>query len=103
MINFNGKLYSDHQEILTANNRGYAYADALFETIRVVNGKIMFWEDHYFRLMSSMRILRMEIPMNFSPEFLENEIMQFPVSFYISTFMRTFTILIKKLNSNFGC
>lgn len=34
----------------------------------------MFWEDHYFRLMASMRILRMEIPLGFSPEFLAEEI-----------------------------
>ena len=38
--------------------------------------KDYFWEDHYFRLMASMRILRMEIPMNFSMEFLENEILK---------------------------
>ena len=38
-------------------------------------GKIYFWEDHYFRLMASMRILRMEIPMNFTQEYLEKQIL----------------------------
>ena len=75
MINYNGKLLSEKEAFLTPENRAYNYSDGLFETIRVINGKIMFWEDHYFRLMASMRIMRMEIPMSFSPEFLEQEIL----------------------------
>ncbi|MEP3836715.1 MAG: aminotransferase class IV [Algibacter sp.] len=75
MINFNGTL-SENNTILSIQNRGYAYGDALFETIKVVSGKILFWEDHYFRLMASMRIMRMEIPMSFTMEFLEAEILK---------------------------
>jgi len=76
MINFNGKLILPTDAKLSTENRGYKYGDALFETLKVVNGKIFFWEDHYFRLMSSMRILRMDIPMNFTMEFLETEILK---------------------------
>ena len=50
--------------------------NAVFETIRVIKNKTLFLEDHYFRLMASMRILRMEIPMNFTLEFFENEILK---------------------------
>src|SRR5690606_40193945 len=75
MINFNGTVV-ENTNIISINNRGYAYGDALFETIKVSSGHILFWEDHYFRLMASMRILRMEIPMNFTMEFLENEILK---------------------------
>lgn len=57
------------------HNRGFLYGDALFETVKILDGKILFLEDHYFRLMASMRILRMEIPMNFTMEFFENEIL----------------------------
>lgn len=73
MINFNGNILSD-DDILSINNRGYVYGDALFETIKTSYGKLLFWEDHYFRLMASMRIMRMEIPMNFTMEFLEDQI-----------------------------
>jgi branched-chain amino acid aminotransferase len=76
MINVNGTLCLDHENSISIENRGYKYGDALFETLKVVHGKILFWEDHYFRLMSSMRILRMEIPMNFTMEFLESEILR---------------------------
>jgi branched-chain amino acid aminotransferase len=71
MLNLNGKLIASSE---ISENRGLLYADALFETIKVSAGKILFWEDHYFRLMASMRILRMEIPMNFTMEFLEEQI-----------------------------
>lgn len=74
MVNYNGQLLSKTERFFNQDNRGLQYGDALFETIRVVNGKLFFWEDHYFRLMASMRILRMEIPMEFTMEFLEEEI-----------------------------
>ncbi|KQC29312.1 aminotransferase class IV [Flagellimonas eckloniae] len=74
MVNFNGDFFSEDTSILKHDNRALKYGDALFETLRVVNGTVFFLEDHYFRLMASMRILRMEIPMNFTLEFLEDEI-----------------------------
>ena len=74
MINFNGNLHPEETHFLNHENRGLCYGDALFETMRAINGKLMFWESHYLRLMSSMRILRMEIPMNFTMEFLEGQI-----------------------------
>lgn len=75
MINFNGEI-TNNQELLNVFNRGFAYGDALFESIKVSYGKILFWEDHYFRLMASMRIMRMEIPMNFTMEYLASEILK---------------------------
>lgn len=74
MINFNGDIVSDSKKIFNANNRALKYGDALFETIKVENLNIHYLEDHYFRLMASMRMLRMEIPMNFTMEFFENEL-----------------------------
>ncbi|WP_425075846.1 aminotransferase class IV [Psychroserpens sp. S379A] len=75
MINLNGELLKD-SSLITSENRGYKYGDAVFETVKAVHGKLLFWEDHYFRLMASMRIMRMEIPMNFTMEFLESEILK---------------------------
>ena len=74
MTNINGSILEDSEAYLSVDNRGFAYGDAVFETIKV-NSKPLFWEAHYFRLMASMRILRMEIPMHFTPEFLESQIM----------------------------
>ncbi len=81
MLNLNGTLTDQTTETSLLQNRGLHYGDAVFETLKVSAGKILFWEDHYFRLMASMRILRMEIPMNFTMEFLEAEIQKTIASF----------------------
>lgn len=73
MINFNGTIASEYN--LLTNNRGLLYGDSVFETIKILDGKILFAEDHYFRLMASMRIVRMEIPMNFTMEYFEAQIL----------------------------
>jgi len=75
MVTINGNIIKTEDVSISILNRGLNYGDAVFETIKVSHGKILFWEDHYFRLMASMRILRMGIPMNFTLEFLESEIL----------------------------
>jgi branched-chain amino acid aminotransferase len=74
MINFNGTIVTQDTNILT-QNRAFLYGDAVFETIKILDGTILFLEDHYFRLMASMRVVRMEIPMNFTMEYLEEQIL----------------------------
>ncbi|HET8735556.1 MAG TPA: aminotransferase class IV [Pricia sp.] len=76
MVNFNGELLPENTPFLNHQNRGLRYGDSLFESLRAVNGKLFFWEDHYLRLMASMRMLRMEIPMEFTMEFLESNIQE---------------------------
>ena len=41
MINLNGQLLAPDNASLSITNRGFAYGDAVFETIRVINGKII--------------------------------------------------------------
>lgn len=75
-IDFNGRFLDEHSSFLNQGNRALRYGDALFETMRASNGVIFFWEEHYLRLMASMRMLRMEIPMNFTLEVLEDSILE---------------------------
>jgi len=75
MINCNGNI-QDTSHFSIENNRGFLFGDAIFETIKVNGTKILFLEEHYLRLMASMRICRMEIPMNFTMEFMEEEILK---------------------------
>ena len=72
MINYNGNFKDSSSHDF--NNRGFLYGDSIFETIKIIDNKIIFWEEHYLRLMSSMRILRIDIPNNYTPEFFEKEI-----------------------------
>ena len=74
MVNFNGNI-QENSSILIENNRGFLFGDSVFETIKMLDNKVLFLEDHYFRLMASMRICRMEIPMNFTMEYFESQIL----------------------------
>ena len=73
MDNCNGDTTAFENKL--THNRSFLYGDAVFETLKIVQGKILFLEDHYFRLMASMRILRMEIPMDFTMEFFEEQLL----------------------------
>jgi branched-chain amino acid aminotransferase len=74
MINFNGTIQNSSATLIE-KNRGFLFGDAVFETLKVIDNKVLFAEDHYFRLMASMRICRMEIPMNFTLEYFEEQIL----------------------------
>jgi len=74
MINFNGNTTSSDSNLLV-NNRAFLYGDGVFETLKIIDNKILFLEDHYFRLMASMRVVRMEIPMNFTMEYFEEQVL----------------------------
>lgn len=73
MINYQGEIIELNALPVQDVKRATMYGDAVFETIRMRDNKLLFVEDHYFRLMASMRILRMPIPMEFTPEFFVDE------------------------------
>ncbi|WP_124981369.1 aminotransferase class IV [Nonlabens xiamenensis] len=73
MIILNKELVSTDEAVIPFNNRGTYYGDGIFETLRCYQNEVMFLEEHYFRLMSGMRILRMEIPSFFTPEYFAEQ------------------------------
>ncbi len=73
-INFNGQIIDANTPIFTTQNRAFRYGDALFESIRMLDGRLPFLEYHYERLQRGMGILGFDIPAHFSIIFFENEI-----------------------------
>ncbi len=76
MVNYNGTLTPENQNLFKPGNRAFLYADRIFETILYQNGRLLFWEDHYFRMMGGACILRMDIPIHLNMDFLEEEILK---------------------------
>ena len=58
-INFNGNIIDSTQPVFTAANRAFRYGDAVFESIRLMHGEILFFEKHLARLSRSMELLGM--------------------------------------------
>ena len=71
MVNFNGTIFKDNALFLSHKNSAFTQGDGLVERIRYIDTKLIFWEDHYFNLMASMRMMRMSIPMNFTMEWFK--------------------------------
>ncbi len=64
----NGHLISIYEPSVPFTNRAFRYGDALFESIRVCNNKIMFLKDHLTRLKLGMTVLRMNLSAEFTSE-----------------------------------
>lgn len=72
-INFNGNIYPAEQEVLTVANRGYRYGDGLFESMRILKGKLQFAELHAERLQRGLAALKMEGSALFTADFLREK------------------------------
>ena len=95
MISYNGNL-TPQSDISIHQNRAFLYGDAIFETLKILDGKILFLEDHYFRLMASMRIVRMEIPMYFTMEYMEEKVLELVQHLNLSTSARARLTFFRK-------
>jgi branched-chain amino acid aminotransferase len=73
-ICLNGKIVPDQAPVLPASNRGYRYGAGLFETMKVIQGKIGLANFHFERLICSLQILKISLPKQITIERLEKEI-----------------------------
>ena len=75
-ICINGKIVLENEPVLLASNRGYRYGDGLFETMKIISGKIILGSFHFERLFNSLELLKFKIPKLFTVEKLQQEILQ---------------------------
>ncbi|PCJ84542.1 MAG: 4-amino-4-deoxychorismate lyase [Flavobacteriales bacterium] len=73
-ISFNGELLNADVPTLKVSNRAFRYGDALFDAVRIIDGKPCFLELHVERLIRSMNLLKMNIPSNFITDYFDSEI-----------------------------
>jgi branched-chain amino acid aminotransferase len=74
-INYNGKIITADEPVLTVDNRSFSYGDGIFETIRLSNGNILFFEDHFNRLTRGAHFLKLKLPEYFTRDFLQQQIL----------------------------
>lgn len=75
-FNYNGKLYKEEIAVIHPSSRGLKYGDGLFETMKMIDGKIILSNDHFERLFYGMKILEFQIPYNFSKNYFEDLIFE---------------------------
>lgn len=69
-----GEYVLENQAMITKDNRAFRYGDGFFESIRVMNGRALFLETHFARIMDTIRALRFVPASNFSLELLSQQI-----------------------------
>jgi branched-chain amino acid aminotransferase len=76
MINLNGDLIDKYKLGFKIPKRNFDFANAVLDVLKYKSNTVYFIEDHYFRLMSSMRMIRMKIPLEFTLDFYEEQILK---------------------------
>ncbi len=72
----NGEFIDDERSVLSRGNRSFQYGDGLFESIRIINGRIAFLGHHLQRLREGMKALRIKVPDHYTAEYFEGGIRQ---------------------------
>lgn len=72
---YDGQILRSDKLLISPNNRSYRYGDGCFETIKVLNGKIMLADYHFERLFSSLETLRFKKLGYHSAGWLEKQIL----------------------------
>ncbi|MBK7884084.1 MAG: aminotransferase class IV [Chitinophagaceae bacterium] len=75
-FNFNGKIFKEDAAIIGPGNRGLRYGDGLVETMKCVNGTILFEDEHFARLWKGMQILQFDKLKHFTPSVLSEQIQE---------------------------
>jgi branched-chain amino acid aminotransferase len=73
-FSYNGRFYKQGTPVISVDNRSLKFGDGLFETMKIVSGKLELKEYHFERLFNGMKILGFDIPPDFTSIFFEKEI-----------------------------
>ncbi|MBS1643393.1 MAG: aminotransferase class IV [Bacteroidetes bacterium] len=57
-FNYNGTIFKANEKVIDVNDRSYRYGDGCFETMKLINGKIILQNYHVERLTTSLQKLQ---------------------------------------------
>jgi branched-subunit amino acid aminotransferase/4-amino-4-deoxychorismate lyase len=75
-VNHNGDVLEGNSRVVESCSRAYLYGDGLFETIKIINGKILNLNNHYLRIVAGAQLLKMKLPSHFSETFFRDKIQE---------------------------
>ena len=62
IVFLNGEFVPEERAVVSVFDRSFRYGDALFETMRVQNGKVFRWPQHFARLQCTRAFLKIPLP-----------------------------------------
>lgn len=69
-----GEYVNEHQAFITKDNRAFRLGDGFFESMRVIDGKVVFLENHFSRIEDTIKALKMATTEGFNIEQLRQQI-----------------------------
>lgn len=69
-----GEYVNENQATITRDNRAFRFGDGFFESLRVMNGKPLFVENHFARILDTVKALKIKPAENFSIDLLRSQI-----------------------------
>ncbi|MEO8171949.1 MAG: aminotransferase class IV [Sediminibacterium sp.] len=73
---YDGKMSKTGTPLISPDNRSFRYGDGFFETMKMVNGKIILEDYHFERLFTSLKLLKFQRPAYFTPDYLRNQVLE---------------------------
>ena len=73
-VNNNGQVTPNNLPTISFGNRGHLYGDGVFESIRVINGKITNLENHWLRITEGAKALKMTVNPDWTTSFFDQKI-----------------------------
>lgn len=61
LFNLNGEIVPREKAVVNVFDSGFMLGDGVWEGLRVHNGKVAFWDDHYDRLMEGLAALKIDL------------------------------------------
>ena len=74
LILWHGELMSEDAPLASVHNRALRYGDGFFETMRVHNGRVVFFDAHWQRLLRTAKFLHLDLPAELSRDGLEHQV-----------------------------
>ena len=69
-----GEYVNENQAFIAKDNRAFRLGDGFFESMRVIDGRVLFLENHFARISDTIKALKMVAQENFSLELLRSQI-----------------------------
>lgn len=69
-----GEYVNENQAFIAKDNRAFRLGDGFFESMRVIDGRVLFLENHFARISDTIKAMKMVAQENFSLDLLRSQI-----------------------------
>ncbi len=76
IVYLNGKFLPKAQATISVDDRGFLFADGVYEVVRSYGGKLFEVDAHVQRMLNGLRVLRISIPEDFNLSDIAHELLE---------------------------